>query len=198
MEKPSRPPRSRRLPLSSGSGERRGASDYHRQSRRIITSVKLDDGSILRVASTNTNLLGLLGNASGSLIYTAAFAVAIALILALILSDSIIKPINSLKLSEPLANKTYPELTPLLLNIDRQNKKIKSQIDELTAQRAEFDYITLNMNEGIIILSADGECSPKTSRAGVFSDNGARNTRSAATAVIFRRSRAAQGKAHQI
>ena len=92
--------------------------------KTLYYAKKLDDGTILRVSTTqNSVIMILLG-----LIYPMIIIIILALILSLVLSNrvskKIIKPINDIDLENPSENITYEELTPLLKKISSQNKTI--------------------------------------------------------------------------
>lgn len=86
-------------------------------------AVLLDDGSVLRVAREMDSLartaFAMLPAVGGLAVLMLAFA----LMLARWQTKRLIKPINELDLEHPLENAVYPELTPLLEAMDRQNKE---------------------------------------------------------------------------
>lgn len=116
----------------------------------------LPDGSVLRVAHTMDSLWR---NILHTLPYAAAFA-ALILLLALLLVRRqvrrLVTPINTLDLEHPEQNEVYEELSPLLQRIARQNRQIHEQLRELAERQQEFDTLTANMDEGLVILNAHG------------------------------------------
>ena len=120
--------------------------------KTLYYAKKLDDGTILRVSTTQKSvILILLG-----LIYPLIIIIILALILSLVLSNrvskKIIKPINDIDLENPSENITYEELTPLLKKISSQNKTIKKQLKEAKQRQEEFKLITENMSEGLLVI----------------------------------------------
>ena len=120
--------------------------------KTLYYAKKLDDGTILRVSTTqNSVIMVLLG-----LIYPMIIIIILALILSLVLSNrvskKIIKPINDIDLENPSENITYEELTPLLKKISSQNKTIKKQLKEAKQRQEEFKLITENMSEGLLVI----------------------------------------------
>ena len=120
--------------------------------KTLYYAKKLDDGTILRVSTTqNSVILILLG-----LLYPMLIIIVLALILSLVLSNrvskKIIKPINEIDLENPAENITYEELTPLLSKISVQNKTINKQLREAKQRQEEFKLITENMSEGLIVI----------------------------------------------
>lgn len=82
-------------------------------------------------------------------------AAIISVIIASKMSRRITKPINSIDLDYPLDNNAYDELSPLLNRISQQNRKINNKVDELRQKTDEFEFITENMNEGLILLDSE-------------------------------------------
>ena len=78
------------------------------------------------------------------------------LILASRLTKSILKPLNDLNLNEPLSNKKYDEILPLLRRIDEQQQRLRLQSEQLKRRRDEFNAVTLSMNEGLVLLNDKG------------------------------------------
>jgi len=60
--------------------------------------------------------------------------------------------LNKLDLDNPSENDAYEEITPLLSRIHRQNMKIDHKVSELNRRKEEFDLITKNMREGLVLL----------------------------------------------
>jgi two-component system phosphate regulon sensor histidine kinase PhoR len=73
-----------------------------------------------------------------------------------LLTKKIFLPLNNLNLEDPLSNDVYDELSPLLIRMAKQNDQIKSQFKKLKEQKEEFNAITENIREGIIVLNNKG------------------------------------------
>lgn len=108
--------------LKNGDGEDVRVSDTVGR-EMYYYAVLLDDGSVLRVAREMDSLartaFAMLPAVGGLAVLMLAFA----LMLARWQTKRLIKPINELDLEHPLENAVYPELTPLLEAMDRQNKE---------------------------------------------------------------------------
>lgn len=119
-------------------------------------AVKLEDGNILRVAGSRLSvwviLISLLQPIAAITVFTFIFA----LILAAYISKRILKPINELNLDKAELNESYEELAPLIRRINSQNKKISRQIEQLTRSRREFEIISENMSEGLLLTDKNG------------------------------------------
>lgn len=140
--------------MRNGSGTSSRYSNTLMQ-KTLYYAKKLDDGTILRVSTTQSSVvLSLLGLLQ-PLIFIVILALAISLFLSHRVSKSIIKPINSLDLENPAENETYEELTPLLKKMSVQKKTIDRQIKEAKQKQEEFKLITENMSEGLLVIDRD-------------------------------------------
>ena len=63
------------------------------------------------------------------------------------------RPLNRLDLNRPLENKAYEELSPLLVRIDKQNRQIKTQMEQLKKNQEEYVAITEHMKDGLIVTN---------------------------------------------
>lgn len=161
--------------LKNGAGESYRYSDTLYQ-KTIYYALKTHGDSILRVAKTQSSVLGLLW---AMLPILSAIVLAITLlsfIIARYMSRHITAPINALNLDSPFENDIYDELSPLLLRIEQQNKEIQSKMHEITEKQREFNAVTENMREGLILLSHKGFIlSINTSAAAIFDTDINRN-----------------------
>ena len=64
----------------------------------------------------------------------------------------IVDPLNELDLEHPLENDSYEELSPLLSRINKQRAQISDQLSELRYKTEEFEQITDNMKEGLVLI----------------------------------------------
>lgn len=108
--------------LENGEGEDVRVSDTVGR-ELYYYAVLLDDGSVLRVAREMDSLMRTAFDMLPVMGGLAVLMIAFALLLARWQTKRLIKPINELDLENPLENSVYPELTPLLEAMDRQNKE---------------------------------------------------------------------------
>lgn len=115
-------------------------------------ALPLPNGDILRVANT-TDLL------TRSVIDSLpAMGVIILLIFLLSvwvstrLTEQLVRPINAINPSNPLATDVYDELSPLVQRLNEQNRQISMQIAMLKRKQIEFNAITAGMDEGLLLL----------------------------------------------
>ena len=143
-----------RQALENGTGTSIRHSDTLTE-KTVYYAVLLDDGNVLRVSTTQYTVWAVLLGLLQPIIAVALIAAIISLVLSVKVSDSIVKPINSLDLENPENNDTYEELSPLLKKIAAQKKTISVQLKEAGRKQEEFRLITENMREGFIVIDSD-------------------------------------------
>lgn len=141
--------------LNTGYGESSRYSATLMQ-RSLYCAQRLNDGSVIRLSvSHGTVLLLLIGMIQPILIIILVAAV-LAFVLANRLSKRIVEPLNRLDLEEPLKNKGYEELSPLLRRLSSQQGQLKQQAATLRQKQNELDTIVGNMQEGMVLLDKEG------------------------------------------
>ena len=142
--------------LETGSGE---SVRYSRtlSERTVYYAVLTEDSTVLRISATQITVLALIGSMLQPILMVVAVAVVLSGILSWYTSKRIVEPLNQVDLEHPLdADEVYDELAPFLTRIERQNRQIRKQMQELKEQQEEFDTITYQMDEGLIILDHKG------------------------------------------
>lgn len=142
--------------LASGRGE---SSRYSATltEKTIYRAVLLDNGNVLRVSVSQETVFALIAGIVPWLVIAVLLASALSWLLAKYLSRRIITPLNQVDLNHPLENDTYEELSPLLGKIHRQHEQINMQLGQLRQKTDEFEHITANMREGLVLLDAGGK-----------------------------------------
>ncbi len=120
--------------------------------KTLYEAVLLSDGTVLRISVNRASGLTLLLGLLYPVLIVIIIAVIISAILAHKMSKRIIEPLNKLDLDNPMENDAYEEIAPLLSRIHRQNLKIERKAAELNRRRDEFELITQNMREGLLLL----------------------------------------------
>ena len=138
-----------------------GYGESHRYSRTLTEQTyyfakKLSDDRVLRISTSQVTIVSLLLGMLQPLLVIAFLAILLSVFLAKRASLNLVKPLNNLDLNDPLSNDVYEELSPLLRHMAQQNKQIALQMDELSRSQNEFNAITSNMSEGLIVLNKDG------------------------------------------
>lgn len=122
--------------------------------RSLYSAQKLPDGTVLRLATTQHSVLTLILGFAQPICIVIAVALVLSLFLAFRLSRKIVQPLNKLDLDAPLETPCYEELTPLLRRIDAQQLQLRSQATALARKQNEFDAVTRNMSEGLVLLNS--------------------------------------------
>lgn len=125
--------------------------------KQIYVAQKLPDRSVLRISTTQDTWVGFVGSILTPLVAVVGFTFLLGLYLSRRVTAKIIAPINTLDLEHPLRNdNAYEELSPLLSRLEIQRNKIKRQMEQLGEQRNQFEHITEQMEEGLILLGDKG------------------------------------------
>ena len=119
-------------------------------------AVKLNNGLILRLAFTTDTVYSTYFSILPYIILISLIVIAISMVMAVNQSYSLVAPINSINLDKPLESIVYEELSPLLLRINYLRKHLDRQIEEAREHQKQFETITNNMSEGLIILDRKG------------------------------------------
>ena len=134
---------------------------------------KTADGNIVRISTSHYSQLGLLLDTMGMIVITVAVLIVLSVFISYRVARAIIKPVNDIDLDNPDISENYEELGPLLHRIHQQNNRIKRQMENLRKSREEFNIITQNMSEGLIIMDKDGEILTYNRSAAEMLDAGA-------------------------
>ena len=122
--------------------------------KTIYYALKLTDGNVLRVAGTQSSALALMLQLVPPVVGIAVVMLLLAGIAAARMSAKIVKPINALDLDHPEENQIYEEVGPLLSRIHKQNRQIQTQLETARRSQEEFQIITENMQEGLLVIDA--------------------------------------------
>ena len=131
-------------------------------------AMKLSDGSVLRVARTTDSVLKNMASGFGAMAVTTLAIIVLAVVLAKKTAKRMVEPLNNLNLNEPLENKIYEELEPLLVRLDKQNKKISEQMERLRQNQEEYLAITEHMKDGLIVMNREVVLSINTAATKLF------------------------------
>lgn len=142
--------------MKNGTGEDVRMSDTLSE-RTIYCAKLLSDGSVIRISTNQYTVWILLLNMWQPLAIVVIIALVLSYIIAYLSSKKIVMPINDLDLENIEAVTTYEEIEPLVHKISHQNRVIRDQIKELKRTQAEFNVITSNMKEGLLVLDLQGK-----------------------------------------
>ncbi len=139
----------------------------------ITSEVQLEDGSKIIVSSAHGTIWAVMLQSLWIVATALLIVVIFSVILAKALSRKIVRPINNINLEDPQVRDEYVELSPLLHRIKRQNELITLQLDDLKLRKQEFEDITENMGEALVVIdnSADIITYNKSAKT-LFESNG--------------------------
>lgn len=144
--------------LRTGSGfDIRHSGTLSTGSNTAYYALRMTDGTVIRIAAAAYSVVTLLLSAWQPILLAILATILIAVLLAFYLSRSIVRPINRINLSHPEESRVYPEMRPIIHRLIMQNRRAARQMEELKLRQTEFDTITANMNEGMIIINANAE-----------------------------------------
>lgn len=120
--------------------------------KTLCYAQRLTDGTVLRVSDTQHSVWTLVRQSMQSVILVMLLAFVLALVLGRRVARQIVRPINRIDLNDPGHWEVYEELTPLLSRIRSQSHQIQQQLQELKRRQEEFEAITENMSEGLLVI----------------------------------------------
>lgn len=120
--------------------------------KTIYCAKRLSDGSVLRISVNRATVGAIALGMVSPVIAVGIGALILSGVLASRLSKRIVAPLNRLDLEHPLENDSYEELSPLLSRINKQRAQISNQLSELRYKTEEFEQITDNMKEGLVLI----------------------------------------------
>ncbi len=142
--------------------KRNGTSRSERESetfgkKSYYYAKRLNNGSVIRAGATADSVIGAVAGVAPWIVFLLLLTLLVAAFLSNRLTRVFLAPVLGLDLHEPLKNEAYEELSPLLRRLERQNIQISEQMDELKRRQTEFDHVTAEMDEGLLLLSAEGD-----------------------------------------
>ena len=120
--------------------------------KTIYYALRLDNGNVIRISSTQESALYLLGQLVPPLLGVLFLMLILSAVFASRLAGKVVEPLNNLDLDHPEENRVYEEVEPLLSRIYRQNRQIRLQLEAARRQQKEFSIITENMQEGLLVI----------------------------------------------
>ena len=137
--------------MESGSGSAVRRSDTLLE-RRVYEAVRLEDGTVLRISIDQQTMTILIAGMLQPMCLVILVAIILSAVLSKRMSQKLMEPLNGLDLEHPLENDTYEELSPLLNRINQQREEIRCQVRKLQRKTDEFNQVTENMREGLVLL----------------------------------------------
>ena len=122
----------------------------------IYEATRLNDGSVLRISVSRATALVLVLGMLQPIAIVLVIAIVLSALLAHRMAKRVVEPLNKLDLNKPMENDAYEELSPLLHRIHAQHKEIQYQMNALKRKQDEFEQITGNMKEALVLLDNTG------------------------------------------
>ena len=122
----------------------------------IYEATRLEDGSVLRISVSRATALVLVLGMFQPIVIVLVIAIVLSAWLAHRMAKRVVEPLNKLNLEKPMENEAYEEISPLLHRIHAQHKEIKFQMQTLKRKQDEFEQITGNMKEALVLLDSTG------------------------------------------
>ena len=123
-------------------------------------AVRMDNGSVLRVSVESALLLPPAGTIAWQLALMLAVLTGLAVLLAVILTRKILKPIYALASDgaglSAEEGRIYPELRPFVREIRTQRDQILAQMRKLEEEENRLQVIIRHMTEGLVVLDESG------------------------------------------
>lgn len=139
--------------LKSGSGHAERMSETL-STKTIYYALRLSDQSVLRISSTHYSVFVLIMELIPPVLGIVILMIIFAGFVSAHMASKIVEPINNIDLEHPEDNRIYEEIGPLLSKIYKQNRQIRSQLEEARRNQEEFRIITENMQEGLLVIDS--------------------------------------------
>ena len=120
--------------------------------RYIYTAILLSDGNVVRLASTYPSIYHFLMLISQPLLVIILLLILVSLYIAYKLANRIVQPLNEIDTDMP-DQVPYSEVRPIMEKLSAQKKMIEYDRETLRRKRQEFETITANMSEGLVLLN---------------------------------------------
>lgn len=140
--------------LKTGTGQSIRRSDTLME-QSLYSAKRLPNGDVVRLSMRRNTIAVLLLRMIQPITILIVGFIILSAILASRLSKSIVRPLNTMNLDAPVHEAIYDELRPLLNRIHAQKKQIQRQKRELRQKQKEFETVTRDMREGIVLLGRD-------------------------------------------
>ncbi len=122
----------------------------------IYEATRLEDGTVLRISVSRATAFMLVVGMLQPIVIVLLIAFGLSALLARRMAKRVVEPLNNLNLDAPMENDVYDELSPLLHRIHAQHIEINRQMQELQHKKDEFEQITDNMKEALVLLDDTG------------------------------------------
>lgn len=143
-----------RQAFETGTGSSVRTSDTLTE-KTLYEATLLPDGTVLRISVSSASAAALGLGMLQPMLFIFFAALVLSAVLATAMAKKITDPLNRIDLEHPLENNAYEELAPLLRRIHQQHQQINGQLGALRQKTDEFQQITDNLREGLVLLDGN-------------------------------------------
>ncbi len=123
--------------------------------RHIYTATLLNDGTVVRLSNTYPSIYQAVSGLAVPLSLVVLGILGASFLFGLHVTKKIMEPFDSIDVDEPDDINCYKEIRPLLKKLSTQQQMLERDREILTQKKLEFEAITKNMNEGLVLLSPE-------------------------------------------
>ena len=123
--------------------------------KNVYAARRLTDGSVILISEKQQTFFSPIIGFIQRIIFIAGISVLLSFIIARWSTSRIVKPVNNVDLDDLSDVNIYVELMPLIERINTQKNEITHQKLQLKNRQAEFETVTNNMREGLVLLNND-------------------------------------------
>jgi len=121
----------------------------------VYTASLLKNGDVVRLSNTYPSMYHVMSILAQPMAIIILLIFVISFPLAYHLTSRIVDPLNQIDMDKPDEEGSYKEIRPLMKRLSQQQNMINKDRELLFQQRQEFEAITGNMNEGMVLLSLE-------------------------------------------
>ncbi len=125
--------------------------------QNLYYAKKMSDGRVIRISAVVESVNALVLDVMKPMVLVLVLAVIAAFLVSRAISRKIVNPINAIDLNNGDLVEPYEELAPLVQKIRTQNSYICQQMRELKRRQNEFNIMTENMSEGVLLIDSRTE-----------------------------------------
>ena len=116
----------------------------------------MKNGNVLRLSNTYPSIYHVISILAEPLAIVILMIFVVSFPFAYHLTSKIIEPLDKIDMDKPDEENCYKELRPLMNRLSSQQKMINRDREILLQKKQEFEAITGNMNEGMVLLNTEG------------------------------------------
>lgn len=123
--------------------------------RYVYTATLLENGTVVRLSNTYPSIYQVVSGLAVPLSLVILGILGASFLFGLHVTKKIVEPLNAIDVDDPDDINCYREIRPLLKKLSAQQQMLDRDREVLTQRKLEFEAITKNMNEGMVLLSPE-------------------------------------------